>query len=129
MRPWRPGVALFLLIGCLTAALAAQAPASRAWEDTLELPTWEEGPPDPVPHLRILGADKPWYPYAIRTTFGSRKRTERWRALHLENEYLACVVLPDLGGRLYRCLDKLGGNEMFHANPSVKKANIALRGA
>ena len=53
----------------------------------------------------------------------------RWRAVYLENEYLKCTVLPDLGGHLYTCLDKINGREMFYANPSIKKANIGYRGA
>jgi tetratricopeptide (TPR) repeat protein len=39
------------------------------------------------------------------------------------------VVLPDLGGHLYSCLDKATGADMFYANSSIKKARIAYRGA
>jgi hypothetical protein len=38
-------------------------------------------------------------------------------------------VLPDIGGHLYTCLDKISGQPMFYANPSIKKANIGYRGA
>src|SRR5207247_10526368 len=47
----------------------------------------------------------------------------------LENEYLRVSVLPDLGGRLWRGLDKANGAEMFYANPSLKFAQVAYRGA
>ena len=30
-----------------------------------------------------------------------------------------CVVLPDVGGHLYSCTDKVNGEEMFYANPLV----------
>ena len=122
----RPLIPVLLLTG--TVALAA-TPAVRAWQGSIALPTWEEGPPDPIPQLSLLGAGKPWYPYPVRLSFGSVKRNEVWRALNLENEYLTCVVLPDLGGHLYSCRDKLSGYEMFHANGSIKKANIGIRGA
>jgi hypothetical protein len=122
------GLTAVLLIGT-SAASHAGAAGARVWAGTIDLMTWEEGPPDPSPHLPVLGATKPWYPYTIRMNFGAQKRIEQWRALYLENEYLECIVLPDLGGRLYRCRDKLSGYEMFHANPSIKKANIAPRGA
>ena len=41
----------------------------------------------------------------------------------------ASPVLPDLGGHLYSCVDKISGREMFYANPSIKKALIGYRGA
>jgi tetratricopeptide (TPR) repeat protein len=50
-------------------------------------------------------------------------------AVFLENEYLKCTILPDLGGHIYTCLDKVNGTPMFYANPSFKKALIAYRGA
>jgi tetratricopeptide (TPR) repeat protein len=52
-----------------------------------------------------------------------------WRAVYLENEYLKCSVLPDIGGHLYTCIDKISGEPMFYANPSIKKAQIGYRGA
>ncbi len=127
MSPHRALAALFL-IGA-SAAAPADGNAPRAWAGSIALPTWDEGLPDPLPHLSILGAEKAWYPYAVRTNFTKQKRVQRWRTLNLENQYLSCVVLPDLGGRVYRCRDKLSGYEMFHANPSIKKANIGQRGA
>jgi tetratricopeptide (TPR) repeat protein len=38
-------------------------------------------------------------------------------------------VLPDIGGHLYTCIDKISGQPMFYANPSIKKAQIGYRGA
>jgi len=51
------------------------------------------------------------------------------RQLNLENEYLFCRVLPDLGGHLYSCRDKINGQEMFYANPVIHKNWVGLRGA
>ena len=56
-------------------------------------------------------------------------RSTRWRTLNLENEHLKVVVLPDLGGHLYSCVDKSNGADMFYANGSIKKARVAYRGA
>ena len=123
-----PALAALFLIGA-SAAAPVDGNAPRAWAGSIALPTWDEGLPDPLPHLSILGAAKAWYPYAVRTNFTKQKRVQRWRTLNLENQYLSCVVLPDLGGRIYRCRDKLSGYEMFHANASIKKANIGQRGA
>ena len=53
----------------------------------------------------------------------------RYKTLELENEYLKVVVLPELGGHLYTCIDKSNGAEMFYANKSIRKAQIGYRGA
>ena len=39
------------------------------------------------------------------------------------------MVLPELGGHLYTCIDKSNGAEMFYANRSIRKAQIGYRGA
>ena len=38
-------------------------------------------------------------------------------------------MLPDIGGHLYTCVDKINGQPIFYANPSIKKAEIGYRGA
>src|SRR5260370_60209 len=104
--------------------------AVRVWQDSLLLATYEESPPDTNPPFYAFAPGEPVkYPYSMRTGFTQNRASHPWRALRLENEYLNCTVLPDLGGRLYSCKDKLSGQEMFHANPSVKKAFIGIRGA
>jgi tetratricopeptide (TPR) repeat protein len=116
------------------AALLALAPPpvraqAKVWEGALTLPTYEEGPPDPNPPFDQFADGRFNYPYTIRDNLTNRRASHNWRAVFLENEYLKCTVLPDLGGRLYTCIDKLSGLPMFYANPSIKKANIGYRGA
>ena len=69
------------------------------------------------------------YPYTLRENLTERRADRTWRTLDLENEHLQASVLPDLGGRLWRCVDKANGAQMFYANPSLKFANVAYRGA
>jgi tetratricopeptide (TPR) repeat protein len=95
----------------------------------MEIPTYEEGPPDENPPFDQFVANGRFnYPYTIRENLSNRVAPLRWRTLNLENEYLKCVILPDLGGHLYRCIDKRNGADMFYANPSLKFARIAYRG-
>ncbi len=111
-------------------AIASCAPgAVRAWQDSFALTTYIEGDPDPNPQFAMFGGPSPNYPYPVRKNFTQQKRIQNWRRLNLENEYLHCRVLPDLGGHLYSCLDKRNGKELFYANPVIKKADIGLRGA
>lgn len=102
----------------------------RAWEGTLTLSTYQEGAPDPYPDFGLVALTRaPNYPYPMRTNLTTRRVPETWRTLNLENEYLSCTMFPDLGGHLYSCTDKLSGQPMFYANPSIKKALVGLRGS
>jgi tetratricopeptide (TPR) repeat protein len=115
---------IFLL--ALALPLAAQV---RVWQGTLTLPTYEEGAPDPNPPFDAFSTGRFNYPYTLRENLTNQPVPHDWRAVYLENEYLKCSVLPDLGGHLYTCIDKISGQPMFYANPSIKKANIGYRGA
>jgi len=101
----------------------------RVWQATLNLPTYEEGLPDPNPPFDQFTTNRFNYPYTLRNNLTSNRVEKAWRAIYLENEYLKCSVLPDIGGHLYTCIDKISGKSMFYANPSIKKAAIAYRGA
>jgi tetratricopeptide (TPR) repeat protein len=105
-------------------------PAVRVGEGTLTLPTYEEDLPDVNPRFDLF-ARRPFliYPYTARTNLTDRRSERTWRTLVLENEHLKLTVLPDLGGRVYSCVDKANGAEMFYANPSIKFADVAYRGA
>ena len=111
------------------AAWAAPSSAVRVWEDSRVIPTSEEGLPDPNPPFDQFTPGSFYnYPYTLRHNLADRRAPRKWRTLNLENEYLKCTILPDLGGHLYTCIDKLTGASMFYANPSIKFARIAYRG-
>src|SRR5262249_8233258 len=116
-------VAIILLF---SAAMNAQV---HVWQGTFTLPTYGEGAPDPNPPFDLFTTNRFNYPYTLRNTLTGQKADHAWRAVFLENEYLKCTILPDLGGHLYTCIDKISGKPMFYANPSIKKAAIAYRGA
>jgi len=95
----------------------------------MNLPAYEEGAPDPNPAFDQFAIGRFNYPYTIRNEITDHRVEHRWRTIYLENEYLKCSVLPDLGGHIYTCIDKINGQPMFYANPSIKKARIGYRGA
>lgn len=101
----------------------------KVWQGTLTLPTYEEGLPDSNPPFDLYATSRFNYPYTLRTNLTGVKAPHDWRAVFLENEYLKCSVLPDIGGHIYTCVDKISGKPMFYANPSIKKAQIGYRGA
>ncbi|HEV7627317.1 MAG TPA: DUF5107 domain-containing protein, partial [Streptomyces sp.] len=126
-----------IVFGQGTRAPAPQVPAAartaatgvRVWEGHLDLPTYQEGLPDVNPPFDVFETQRFNYPYTLRQNLTDRRAPTRWRTLNLENEYLKVVVLPDLGGHLYSCVDKATGQDMFYANGSIKKARISYRGA
>jgi tetratricopeptide (TPR) repeat protein len=129
------GAALLVVLG-MGCSFAAQPTASssvvpvRVWQGTVDIPTSEMGLPDPNPPFDYFVQDyRHIYPYTSLSNLTGRSVPRRWRTLNLENEFIRCTVLPDLGGHIDRCTDKRNGAEMFYANPSVKLARIAYRGA
>jgi tetratricopeptide (TPR) repeat protein len=128
------GVAIVLAqgAGAATAARSAApgvATAVRVWEGHLDLPTYEEGLPDVNPPFDVFESRRFNYPYTMRENLTDRRAVTHWRTLNLENEHLKVVVLPDLGGHLYSCIDKANGQDLFYGNGSIKKARVSNRGA
>ena len=124
----RVSVRWTLLSLLLLFAIPARAQV-RVWEGTLTLQVYEEGIPDPNPAFDQRATTRFNYPYTLREELTGERRNHDLRAIYLENEYLKCSVLPDIGGHVYTCIDKISGQPMFYANSSLKKADIGYRGA
>jgi tetratricopeptide (TPR) repeat protein len=120
---------VMVLAGTLVIACGSVAAQVKVWQGSITLPTYEEGKPDPNPPFDTYSTTQFSYPYTLRKNLTGQKQDHVWRAVFLENEYLKCTVLPDIGGHLYTCVDKINGQSMFYANPSIKKAQIGYRGA
>ena len=73
--------------------------------------------------------DDPIYPYP-RVDPGSVTPPEprRYQAIMLENDYVSLTVLPELGGRIYRWIDKSTGCHLLYENPVVKPTQWGYRG-
>lgn len=122
-------VYVVMLMGVMALECRCVPAQVRVWQGSLTLPTYEEGKPDPNPPFDTYSTTQFSYPYTLRKNLTGQKQEHAWRAVFLENEYLKCTVLPDIGGHLYTCIDKVSGQPMFYANPSIKKAQIGYRGA
>jgi Flp pilus assembly protein TadD len=108
-----------------TCALHAQV---KVYQGTLSLPYYQEGPPNPNPPFDEYAANRFNYPYVLRDNLTSHRVERAFRAVYLENEYLRCAILPDVGGHIYTCTDKINNVPMFYQNPSIKEAAIGMRG-
>src|SRR4051794_39797525 len=75
-----PKTARFIFALALLAGGATFAPAQvRVWQDTLVLPTYDEGPPDPNPAFDQLTTSRFNYPYTLRTNLTNRRTDHKWR--------------------------------------------------
>ena len=99
-----------------------------AWQDELPLKTYLLGPADPNPPWQRTGMGRV-YPYPMLDDLTDETRVVPYRALHVENEYLHLIVLPELGARLYSLYDKIAKREVFYRNNVVKYGLVARRGA
>jgi len=103
--------------------------ASRSWVDKLSLRTYPVGPDDPNPPFQRQGTSWAVYPYTLQDDLLEGPPAYRdWTALHIENEYLHCTVLPELGGHIHSLFDKVTGREIFYRNRVVKYGLVAIRG-
>jgi len=114
---------------CAVAGSGTAQPGTRVYLDSIVLPTYVEGAPDPNPPFDYFRPARFNYPYTLRTNLTNHRVSRVWRAVILENAYLRCTILPDLGGHLYSCRDLTSGAELFYANPSIKLTRIGYRGA
>src|SRR5262245_44589902 len=88
------GAWVFLLLLVSSIPICGQV---RVWEGVLKLPTYEEGAPDPNPPFDQFSTGRFNYPYTLRNEITNARVEHEWRAVYLENEYLKCSVLPDIG--------------------------------
>lgn len=51
-----------------------------------------------------------------------------YRAVILQNGFVAVTILPELGGRIYRWVDKATGQNLLYENPVIKPTNWGYRG-
>ena len=77
----------------------------RVWEEDLEIPTWELGPPEVNPIFAWTSDRSDVYPYPYKEILTSNKINKTYRACWLENDFIKVLVLPEIGGRLHGAKD------------------------
>ena len=94
------------------------------WEGEITLNTygWEQG-------LVPTDQSDPIHPYP-RLDFGAvtGPAPRTYRAVFVENEYVQLTILPGLGGRILRWVDRTTGRQLFYSNPVIKPTRWGARG-
>ena len=85
----------------------------RAWTEEINLPTHLPAAPDRNPMFlekRVYqGSSGRVYPLPFTDRIADTPVPRAWRAVWIENEYLQALILPEIGGRIHRLLDKTNG--------------------
>lgn len=106
--------------------------AAVAWSEPLQIRTYEAGEPSIHPlylDQRVYqGSSGKVYPIPFTEHIADEPVMRAWQAIHLENEYLRLVVLPELGGRIHIGVDKTTGYDFFYRNNVIKPALVGLAG-
>lgn len=105
---------------------------ARVWEQTVCLPTYPHGRPNPNPMFldkRVYqGSSGAVYPFPVIDQVGGDKRDQSYRAVFLENRFLKIMILPELGGRVHMAYDKLHDYHFVYFNRVIKPALVGLAG-
>ena len=68
------------------------------------------------------------YPLPVIERVAITPREHMWQAVHIENEYLRVMVLPEIGGRIHVGYDKINGYDFFYRQNVIKPALVGLAG-
>ncbi|MEF9942467.1 MAG: DUF5107 domain-containing protein, partial [Lachnospiraceae bacterium] len=94
------------------------------WEEPITIPTYKVFPAEKGPLFiekrAYQGSTGKVYPHPVTEKISNEKEDVTYQAVYLENEYLKVMVLPELGGRIQRALDKTNDYDFVYYNHVIK---------
>jgi tetratricopeptide (TPR) repeat protein len=116
----------------LPSAPDSETGAVKAWQEPVVMKTYLPADPDPNPlflEKRVYqGSSGKVYPLPVIDRVATTPCEHAWQAVHLENEYLRIMVLPEIGGRIHIGYDKINGYDFFYRQNVIKPALVGLAG-
>ena len=104
----------------------------KVWEEVVKIPTYPVGKPDKNPMFlekRVYqGSSGKVYPLPVIDKIYDHKEEKEYKAVFLENRYIKVMILPELGGRIQRALDKTNNYDFVYYNRVIKPALVGLAG-
>jgi len=105
---------------------------THVYVEERDIPTYGIGKPDKNPMFlekRVYqGSSGRVYPYPVIDKILDEKHAKTYQLAVLENEYLHIEIMPELGGRIYRALDKTNNYDFVYYNRVIKPALVGLAG-
>ncbi|OAE00276.1 DUF5107 domain-containing protein [Arthrobacter sp. OY3WO11] len=109
-----------------------EAGGVACWSEPVSIDTYAPGVPDRYPMYldrRVYqGSSGKVYPMPFIDSIAGSKEPRLWQAIHLENEYLRLMLLPEIGGRIHIGFDKTAGYDFFYRNNVIKPGLVGLAG-
>jgi tetratricopeptide (TPR) repeat protein len=100
--------------------------------EAVVIPTYNPLPPDKNPMFlekRVYqGSSGKVYPLPFFDRISEEKTNRTWDAVHLENQFLKVMILPEIGGRIHIGQDKTNGYDFFYRQNVIKPALVGLAG-
>jgi len=110
----------------------SKASTVKIWEEACVIPTYKVYPPEKSPLFiekrAYQGSTGKVYPLPVTEKISDHKEDVSYQAVFLENEFLKVMILPELGGRIQRALDKTNGYDFVYYNHVIKPALVGLTG-
>ncbi|WP_446743359.1 DUF5107 domain-containing protein [Silvibacterium acidisoli] len=104
----------------------------KAWREEVSIKTYEPATPNRNPMFlekRVYqGSSGRVYPLPVIDRISTVPQIKSWDALHIENEYLRMMILPEVGGRIHVGYDKTRGYDFFYRQDVMKPALVGLAG-
>lgn len=98
------------------------------------IPTYSEPSYETLPmfcenrvHQRSSG--NPYPNAVVNSTHNGVLEDKEYTVILLENDYVAFTILPELGGRIFRAVDKRSGYDFFYRQSVIKPALIGALGS
>ncbi|MET4591661.1 DUF5107 domain-containing protein [Arthrobacter sp. 754] len=102
------------------------------WSEPVSIDTYAPGEPDRYPLFldrRVYqGSSGKVYPMPFIDSIAAVKESRLWQAIHLENEFVRLMLLPEIGGRIHIGFDKTAGYDFFYRNNVIKPGLVGLAG-
>lgn len=103
-----------------------------AWHEPVGIDSYLPESPDIYPaflDMRVYqGSSGRVFPLPFHERISQDKVPHAWDAVHLENEWVRLMILPELGGRIHVAYDKVVGYDFFYRNNVIKPALVGLAG-
>ncbi|MCE5346211.1 MAG: DUF5107 domain-containing protein [Bacteroidales bacterium] len=94
--------------------------------ESRDILTYPYSDPNPVP--TIVNGKNEIFPYFTFNGYSLTGKTQTWKVIKLENDYIEVWVLPSDGGKVWGAIEKSTGKEFIYRNEVMKYRNISMRG-
>jgi len=116
----------------LPPAPSSETGGVKAWQQPVTMLTYAPETPERNPMFlekRVYqGSSGRVYPLPFIDRISTEPKMQEWQAVHIENEFIRLMILPQIGGRIHVGYDKTNGYDFFYRQNVIKPALVGLAG-